>query len=103
MRVDLKVPFKDKDEAKKLGAKWDSEKKTWYTFFDSKIEIFFNWLEDIGTDHDDISADYFYIAESERKCWDCKKRTKIFTFLLEKYKKVEAAEEEELNENYKTF
>ncbi len=30
MRLDLKVPFTEKDQAKKLGARWDAARKTWY-------------------------------------------------------------------------
>lgn len=30
MRFDLKVPFAEKDEAKKLGARWDPARKLWY-------------------------------------------------------------------------
>jgi hypothetical protein len=30
MRHDLKVPFADKDAAKKLGARWDAARKIWY-------------------------------------------------------------------------
>jgi len=29
-RIDLAVPFAEKDEAKKLGARWDPEKTLWY-------------------------------------------------------------------------
>jgi WD40 repeat protein len=29
-RIDLAVPFAEKDEAKRLGARWDPAKKTWY-------------------------------------------------------------------------
>ncbi len=29
-RIDLDVPFAEKDEAKKLGARWDPAQKTWY-------------------------------------------------------------------------
>lgn len=29
-RVDIAVPFSEKDEAKALGARWDSAEKTWY-------------------------------------------------------------------------
>lgn len=32
-RVDLIVPFIEKDEAKRYGAKWDSDKHTWYARF----------------------------------------------------------------------
>lgn len=31
-KIYLKVPFKDKDEAKSLGAKWDATRKSWYIF-----------------------------------------------------------------------
>lgn len=30
MRTNLKVPFAEKDEAKKLGARWDAARKIWY-------------------------------------------------------------------------
>lgn len=30
MRVDLKVPYRDKDAAKAAGARWDAARKTWY-------------------------------------------------------------------------
>jgi len=31
-KIYLNVPYKDKDDAKKHGAKWDPKKKKWYTF-----------------------------------------------------------------------
>jgi len=30
MRVDLEVPFEEKDQAQEDGAKWDKDKRTWY-------------------------------------------------------------------------
>ncbi len=44
-RVNLAVPYSEKEEAKQLGAKWDPSKKVWYCFRDSKhcselIEMF---------------------------------------------------------------
>ena len=30
MRLDLKIPFAEKDQAKKLGARWDAGRKLWY-------------------------------------------------------------------------
>jgi len=29
-RIDLQVPFAEKDAAKHLGARWDSQNTTWY-------------------------------------------------------------------------
>jgi ribonuclease HI len=34
-RVYIKVAFKNKDAVKKLGCKWDPEKKSWYYFLDA--------------------------------------------------------------------
>ena len=28
--IDLKVPFHDKDAAKRLGARWNAERRTWF-------------------------------------------------------------------------
>ena len=29
-RIDLQVPFCEKDEARRLGARWDPAQKVWY-------------------------------------------------------------------------
>ena len=44
MRTDLKVPFAEKDEAHKLGARWDSKKKTWYVENHPPLPDFARWL-----------------------------------------------------------
>lgn len=45
-KIYLDVPFKEKDEAKKLGAKWDADEGRWY-YTDSKDEeVFARWLDD---------------------------------------------------------
>ena len=36
MKVFLNVPYREKDEAKKMGAKWCQEKKKWYAIENSK-------------------------------------------------------------------
>mgnify|MGYP003430609254 FL=1 len=45
-RVDLLVPYSDKDFVKRLGARWDGDKKTWYVFLDQNrsIKPFTRWL-----------------------------------------------------------
>ncbi len=30
MRTDLKVPYAEKDQARKRGARWDAAKKVWF-------------------------------------------------------------------------
>lgn len=37
MRTNLKIPFAEKDEAKKLGARWDGARKIWYV--DDKLDM----------------------------------------------------------------
>lgn len=42
----LDVPFREKDQAKSLGARWDAVSKKWYIpdSFDGEIELFQKWL-----------------------------------------------------------
>jgi hypothetical protein len=43
MRMNLKVPFAEKDEAKKLGARWDAARKLWYVDSEEKIAACARW------------------------------------------------------------
>ena len=43
MRLNLKVPFAEKDEAKKLGARWDAAKKLWYIEGKEDLAAFARW------------------------------------------------------------
>jgi hypothetical protein len=40
----LNVPFKEKDEAKALGAWWDPERKKWYVPRGTDSRAFQKWL-----------------------------------------------------------
>ena len=42
----LEVPFVEKDEAKRLGAKWDPERKVWYVPHGIALAPFSRWLND---------------------------------------------------------
>jgi hypothetical protein len=44
MRTNLKVPFADKDEARRLGARWDAARKIWYIQNVENIEQFVRWM-----------------------------------------------------------
>lgn len=44
MRVDLKVPYSEKDRAKKLGARWDSAKRVWYVENKENLAPFLGWM-----------------------------------------------------------
>lgn len=43
MRINLKVPFAEKDEAKKLGARWDAARKLWYVEGKADLTPFARW------------------------------------------------------------
>ena len=44
MRVDLNVPYSDKDKAKALGAKWDTSTSKWYVLNPSDLKPFMSWM-----------------------------------------------------------
>ncbi len=44
----LAVPFKDKDAAKALGARWDAAKRQWYAPIGLALTPFASWLSDAG-------------------------------------------------------
>jgi hypothetical protein len=44
MRVDLLVPYNERHDAKRFGAKWDGVKRTWYIVDVENIERFMRWM-----------------------------------------------------------
>lgn len=46
VRVDLKVPFAEKDKAKRLGARWDAAKRVWYVEDKEDLSPFLQWMPD---------------------------------------------------------
>ncbi|MDO8263725.1 MAG: DUF5710 domain-containing protein [Gallionella sp.] len=47
MRIDLKVPFAEKDAAKALGARWDADRKIWYVKDVADLTAFMRWIPDL--------------------------------------------------------
>lgn len=45
MRIDLNVPYSQKERAKLYGAKWDSVKKTWYVIDPENMSPLKEWLK----------------------------------------------------------
>lgn len=43
MRMNLRVPFAEKDQAKQLGARWDPALKVWYVAADADPAPFAKW------------------------------------------------------------
>lgn len=44
MRVNLKVPYAEKDQARRLGAKWDRARQTWYIENMEDLTPFMRWM-----------------------------------------------------------
>jgi hypothetical protein len=43
VRTNLKVPFAEKEEAKKLGARWDATRKIWYVEDKEDLSPYSRW------------------------------------------------------------
>lgn len=67
MRLYLKVPYSEKDEAKALGAKWNVKAKKWYT--DVQADEYVKFSKWILRDTYDaiIATDYIFIIEGKQK------------------------------------
>lgn len=48
MRMNLQVPFAEKDQAKKLGARWDGTLKVWYVPENTDLGPFAKWCPTPG-------------------------------------------------------
>ena len=77
MPLYLDVPYSEKEEAKKLGAKCNPKIKIW--FADTPREKYVNFSKWILKDTDEalIATEYLYIIEGKRECWKCGKSTPI--------------------------
>jgi len=74
-KIYLTVPYANKDDAKKIGAKWDAERKTWYTDSNNKnlqelIKIFPPEveIEFIGEDRN-FGGNFLYVDLIPQNCW----------------------------------
>jgi hypothetical protein len=78
--TDLDVPFHEKDDAKRLGARWDAVRKTWFLADRTATAPFTKWLPrqpDIN-----IRCHSYFVAQSMRTCWHCDRDTGVFSFVL---------------------
>ncbi|MDF7677047.1 zincin-like metallopeptidase domain-containing protein [Neisseriaceae bacterium ESL0693] len=51
----INVPFKEKDQAKKLGARWDRQQQSWYVPAGIDIALFTKWAKSTDTSVPDVS------------------------------------------------
>jgi Domain of unknown function (DUF5710) len=79
-RIDLQVPFTEKHEARKLGARWDTQLRTWYVPNSADRPRFEKWIP--APSPPNVRAPFWYLARSMRVCWRCKASTQVFAILL---------------------
>ncbi|WP_446924687.1 DUF5710 domain-containing protein [Klebsiella pneumoniae] len=89
-RTDLNVPFDEKEDVKRLGGRWDPEKKTWFIPEGIASDPFKKWIP-----FRNVRASYWFIAQTIGTCWKCKEDT-LFTAILlpEVHETLEAVEDE---------
>jgi hypothetical protein len=79
-RVDLRVPYGDKDEAKRLGARWDSVTRVWFVPEELDPARFERWLPPDGVPN--VRGPSYFIAASTRRCWRCQATSRVHGFIL---------------------
>ena len=77
----LNVPYREKDDAKALGAKWDPNIKKWYVRNKKEYYKFVRWIEPYGNM---IIIDQLYLIEGIKKCFRCGKKTRVIGFGVDK-------------------
>jgi hypothetical protein len=79
-KVDLRVPFSERDAVKRLGARWDSRRKLWFVSDGIDLAPFAKWLP--PSFEPNLRSARFFIARNLRSCWKCHAVTRVFAFLL---------------------
>ncbi len=79
-RIDLRVPFSEKEDARRLGARWDPRQKVWYVPAGVDVAPLQKWLP--APRAPNVRAPWYYLASTLRDCWSCRARTRVVAFVL---------------------
>lgn len=80
LRVDLAVPFADRDSARRLGARWDHERRIWFVPENHDPSPFVRWLPapaDLN-----VRAPTYFIANAMASCLRCRGTSSVRGFAL---------------------
>jgi hypothetical protein len=84
-RVDLEVPFAEKDEAKSLGARWDPASKVWFVPAGLNPNAFQRWLPDGEDGGVTELLPPVYAVEPKTPCWRCDKEPRVATVAADSF------------------
>ena len=79
----LEVPFSEKDEAKKLGARWNPKTKKWYVPTGIGTEEFSRWIPDLSEEPSITLIAPIYLLKSFEFCWKCGNATNAYCLASE--------------------
>ena len=66
LKIYINVPFKEKNEAKGLGAKWDKENKSWFITKDQDLSKFSKWLDQKTLENDKTYTAKLYVRDYDQ-------------------------------------
>ena len=80
LRLYIDIPYEDKSEALRLGARWSKTTKKWYIHNTisnvNEYRKFSKWLFAKSNDLI-IATEFLFIAQGYRTCWRCRQKTKV--------------------------
>lgn len=81
--LDLEVPFSEKDDAKRLGARWNPQRRTWYVPPGVDPRPFARWRpgEPEVQPYQVLSRETYLVTAAE-ECWRCKQAFQAVACLM---------------------
>jgi hypothetical protein len=79
-RIDLQVPFSEKNEAQRLGARWDPRQRVWYVPAGVDAAPLQKWCPRPPTPN--IRSPRYFLATTTRDCWRCAAITRVVAIVL---------------------
>jgi len=81
LRVDLAVPYRERREARNLGARWDAISRVWFVPEQRDPTAFARWLP--ASPPPNIRAPGYYIASALAPCRRCRGQSPVRGFALD--------------------
>ena len=82
-RIDLYVPFEDRGEVARRGARWDEQTKVWYIASETDRAPFQRWLSVDPPSGFSIESHSAWVAATRIICWKCHRETEVICVYCE--------------------